>query len=300
MAAGNSALDIYGGDGKIGNGNEYIPAAYPEVLTVSAMTDQDGVDGGLRSDSSSGPDDSMAGFSNYGKAVVSGNPVSSSGASVDVAAPGTFVYSTFSNGGYMYGAGTSFAAPHATGAIALLAASQGRATSAAGVAMMRQQLIDAGSAMDSWRPDDADINSDPDSKHEPLLDVSDIAVGDPAPEPTPEPAPEPTPTPPPPTSQLVVDVSADKAGYANRDTAYVDVWVTSNAGPVSGTNVTLTLTGAKGKVRTFSSVSGDDGSASFKIKINYRSTGCGIYTIVGEATLDGYEPGDATSQFTVC
>ena len=41
VAAGNSAVDIYGGDGKIGNGNEYIPTAFPEVMTVSAMIDQD-------------------------------------------------------------------------------------------------------------------------------------------------------------------------------------------------------------------------------------------------------------------
>ena len=41
VAAGNSAVDIYGGDGKIGNGNEYIPTAFPEVMTVSLMIDQD-------------------------------------------------------------------------------------------------------------------------------------------------------------------------------------------------------------------------------------------------------------------
>ena len=46
VAAGNDSQDIYGEDGTFGTNDDYIPAAYPEVATVSAMVDTDGEAGG--------------------------------------------------------------------------------------------------------------------------------------------------------------------------------------------------------------------------------------------------------------
>ncbi|MGH2393540.1 MAG: S8 family serine peptidase, partial [Candidatus Limnocylindria bacterium] len=99
-AAGNSSIDAA----------EFIPAAYPEVVTVSALTDLDGEPGGL-----GGCyffvlcDDDLAFFSNVG-------PI------VDVIAPGVQILSTWKGDSYSTSDGTSMAAPHVAGVAALITA----------------------------------------------------------------------------------------------------------------------------------------------------------------------------------
>jgi hypothetical protein len=149
-AAGNNSF----------NASRLIPASYNEVITVSALADTDGRQGGLGGNAcyswgTYDRDDTFADFSNYGS-------------DIDLIAPGKCIWSTKPGDTYGYSSGTSMAAPHVTGAVALFKASRPAATPAE----VRTALRAFGNL--GWK-----VSSDPDSVHEPLLDVSRIlALGD--------------------------------------------------------------------------------------------------------------------------
>ncbi|MEP6659259.1 MAG: S8 family serine peptidase [Acidimicrobiales bacterium] len=102
-AAGNDSVDAA----------STIPAAFHDVIAVSALADHDGAAGGLAGcqyvagEFNFECDDTLASFSNWG-------------ASVDVVAPGVEIYSDVPGGGFDYLSGTSMAAPHVTGVVAIV------------------------------------------------------------------------------------------------------------------------------------------------------------------------------------
>jgi subtilisin len=139
VAAGNDSADA----------STSTPAAYDEVITVSALADFNGQPGGgAPSTCRADEDDTFASFSNYG-------------ADVDLIAPGVCINSTWMNGGYNTISGTSMASPHVAGGAALYAATHPGATPA----QVKSALQSSGTT--SWN--DAD---DPDTTKERLLNVA--------------------------------------------------------------------------------------------------------------------------------
>lgn len=148
VAAGNSDADAATSS----------PARAQKVLTVSALADFNGAPGGgaaptCRTDQ----DDTLADFSNWGSTI-------------EIAAPGVCILSTWLNGGYNTISGTSMASPHAAGGLALLA-SKGFTRNWTGVSGLYSTLQNTGNF--NWTDDSGD------GVQEPLLDVSNPTVFNP-------------------------------------------------------------------------------------------------------------------------
>lgn len=119
MAAGNDGQDIDAPTDGMARGQRFYPASFRHENTLSVGALMRNADGTLAPDT---PGNGGIGYSDY----------SSSGEWVDIFAPGTAIYSTcrttyllnrqtFDESGYISASGTSMAAPHVTGAAALLA-----------------------------------------------------------------------------------------------------------------------------------------------------------------------------------
>jgi subtilisin len=151
VAAGNNDADAI----------NYSPGGFNNVLSVSALVDYDGLPGGLAAPTCfSDQDDTLAYFSNWGSAV-------------DIAAPGGCIYSTFpiEQGEYGTISGTSMASPHAAGALALLA-SVNNPANVTDVYNLYDMVKNAGNYI--WTDDSGD------GIQEPLLDVSNTTIFNPA------------------------------------------------------------------------------------------------------------------------
>jgi hypothetical protein len=238
------------------------PASYNEVITVSALADSDGRPGGMGGDlcyswNSYDKDDTFADFSNYGR-------------DVDLIAPGKCTYSTLPGNRYGWNSGTSMAAPHVTGAIALFRASRPTAT----VAQVKAALLAAGTQ--DWA-----TGTDPDSYHEPLLDVSHIVNVD----------------------DFTVDATPDRSRDAlvGRAGATLDLPVRLYRGELFPGHVDLSVT-AEGPLEAVlgaDSLNGLDGTTTSMAVTVPPATPSGDY----EVTVTAVERGDAnrerTSVYTV-
>ena len=155
------------------NARTVVPAQFDEVITVSAFYDSDGIRGGHGPVSDCTPlggskgvqkDDTFACFSNYGH-------------DIDISAPGMDVYSTYSlyadavddecpSETFCYMSGTSMATPHVAGAVALIAAQQGRMSPSA----TKARLLLTGER--------GPVPLDRDGLNEPMLNVAQLGRGE--------------------------------------------------------------------------------------------------------------------------
>lgn len=271
VAAGNSGADA----------NNYSPAAFDNVLTVSALADFDGTaGGGAAATCRSDQDDTLADFSNWGSAV-------------DIAAPGVCIRSTYpiEQGGYGTISGTSMASPHAAGALALLA-SVDNPTTAADVDSLYSAVI--GSGNDIW------IDDSGDGVKEPLLDVSSFAASLVATDGGgPDNPPTVTITSPGDGASITSGESITFAGSASdvEDGTVTGslVWTSSNDGQI-GTGASFTTSALSNGTHTITASANDSagntGSATITVTVE-ASGGTGItLTLAGAYKIRGVQTAD--------
>ncbi len=153
VAAGNGSADAA----------NTVPASFEEVITVSAIADSDGKPGGKGAATDRGDDDAFASFSNFGQTV-------------DIAAPGVNVLSTYLEGSTKNLSGTSMASPHVAGAVALYILNNfdQRPTDTEGkknyANLIKSKLIEAATKKGS----EDYFKNDPDNYAEPLLNLAKL------------------------------------------------------------------------------------------------------------------------------
>jgi minor extracellular protease Epr len=196
---------------------------------------------------------------------------SSTGPAVEVAAPGVYVRSTYLNNQYATMSGTSMAAPHVSGHLALLVQAFPNKTPLEIRALLQLYVLDLGTAGRDWAFGYGLIQSF-------LTDIQ-----------------------PPVTKQTFTSVITNKAYYTAGEKIAITVTVVDeNDLPVAGANVKITITPPVGKtkVSVVNVVTGSDGRAISTYSTNKVSTK-GVYAIKAETTLLNYTSSIATTTFTL-
>ncbi len=191
------------------------------------------------------------------------------GSWVDVAAPGVDSFSTMPNhantiGPTNYGSlsGTSMATPHTAGLAGLIWATGICATNTCVRSQIETTADPIPGTGNYWI-------------HGRINAYKSVGGGSPSPTPTPTPAPSPTPSPTPVPSLVmrVSDITMSFTKFFNQRTVYTKVTVLDqNNSPLSGANVSLTITLPSGSKATGSGNTASNGTITFSLKSNQKGT----------------------------
>ena len=196
---------------------------------------------------------------------------SSTGPAVEVAAPGVSVRSTYLNGGYATMSGTSMAAPHVSGHLALmLEAFPGKTVSEIRT-LLQYYVLDLGTVGRDWAYGYGLIQSFLTSVQPPVV------------------------------KETFTSVLTNKSVYTVGEKITITVTVTDETSlPVANASVKLTITPPPGKtkVTTTTLITGSDGRAVYTYSTNKVSTK-GLYIVLAETSLTNYSSSSASTTFTL-
>lgn len=240
-AAGNTGTADGSGD------NVNYPARYDAVIAVAAT------------DSS----DQKASFS-------------STGNTVEVAAPGVKVISTYLNNQYAYMSGTSMAAPYVAGNLALLKQAYPTLSNADLRKKLQETVIDLGSSgKDTWfgygliqAPKLQQAITEPEATEPQVLEARSY-------------------------------VFTDKSSYIAGEKVYIKAKVTDSEGKIiAGAQVKFTITPPRGK--TLVSTGTTDGNGQITLVYSTkRNTVKGTYQVLAEAFYSNYKSSSASTTFQI-
>lgn len=250
-AAGNSG-NSYG----IGNNVEY-PARYDSVIAVAATN----------------INNQRASFS-------------STGSTVEVAAPGVDIISTYLNNQYAAGSGTSMATPYTSGNLALIMQANPGLSAAEIRIKLRESVIDLGSAGKDTRFGYGLIQA-------PYR--TDDVIPDPDPDPEPDPGPDPDPMP-----ETKTAVSTDKSTYKAGEKVTVTTTVTNaQGGLIQGATIKITIKTPFG-LNTVSTGTADvNGQYKTVYTTNRFFSIKGTYQVTAETSYSDHTPSTAGTSFTL-
>jgi minor extracellular protease Epr len=201
---------------------------------------------------------------------------SSTGNTVEVAAPGVQIISTYLNNQYAYMNGTSMATPYVAGNIALLKQAYPTLSNTELRNKLQETVIDLGSVgIDSWfgygfiqAPKEQKAISEPIISQPQVLETKTI-------------------------------ISTDKSSYVAGEKVYIKANVTDYDGKIiAGAQVKFTITPPKGKKVMSSGKTDSTGQITLVFSTTHKSTK-GTYQVLAEATFSDYQSSKASTTFQV-
>ncbi len=208
---------------------------------------------------------------------------SSTGSTVEAAAPGVGILSTYTGNQYVSLSGTSMAAPYVSGNLALIMDAFPDLSAAEVRAKLRETAFDLGAA-----------GKDPLYGYG-LIQAPAAGSGTiPDPEPEPDPDPEP-----PVVRETLTVITTDKSSYTRGQSVYITVKVTDTENTViPGAAVKITVKPVYGTTTTLNGTTNGEGIFTAVYTTRFYSFR-GTYTITATSTYGDYTPSTATKTFTL-